>query len=386
MIKIALRKNHIHLVILFFSYFLRRILLILLSKIYGLGNSLIFCFLMCSGQMIGGLVTYIYQRTFIRNKDKNLRSVNTIKLIENKREMNRVDNSLKIIFLIFLASFFDFVEFFITSDFIPEIASISKTAELRLCFSMTISSSLLCTYALKYKIGKHQLYSLVVLSIFSFIIILLEFIYKPKEINLLKYFISYILLILHFVFRSYTDVIEKYLGDYNFLNPFMIIMIEGISTFIMTTIYSIFRYQFKEVFDIYKNSDTKNSIIFIVLLVFYFILCALVNIYKTFCNIFYSPMAKSLASYFLNSAFIIYHFASGNDFFSNGHKNFFYFFINLIFSLIIDLCSLVYNEFFILNFYNLSFETHQGITARAMEQEMKTIKELDDNNSDDGDD
>ena len=386
MIKIAFRKNHIYLVALFFSYFFRRILLIILKKIFGFKKSLIFCFFMCSGQIIGGITIYIYQYTFLRKKGNSSNTKYAIQLISNKREMNRVDNSYKILFLIFLASSFDFVEFFITSDFIPEIATLSSTADLRLGFIMTVTTSLLCTFALRYKIGKHQFLSLIVLTCLSLIIIILEFIYKPKEIELGKYFISYILLILHFVFRSFNNVIEKYLGEYNFLSPFVIIFDEGVSTFILTSIYSIFRNPFKEVSDIYNKLETGKSIAFIILIILYFVSCAFVNVYKTYCNIFYSPMAKSLASYFFNSAFIIYHYAAGNDFFSNGQKNFFYFFINLIFSIIIDFFGLIYNEFFVLNFWNLSKETHQEIASRAIIKEMESLENHEeDNDSNDGD-
>ena len=343
---------------------------------------------MCSGQIVGGLTIYIYQYTFLRKKGNSSNNKHAVKLIKNKREMNRIDNIPKILFLIFLSSSFDYVEFFITSDFIPEIASLSSTSELRLGFVMTITTSLLCTFALRYKIGNHQFLSLIVLSILSFIIIIMEFIYKPKGIELGKYFISYLLLILHFVFRSFNDVIENYLGEYNFLSPFVIILSEGINTFILTSIYSIFRNPFKEVSDIYNELETGKSIIFIILLIIYFISCAFVNVYKTYCNILYSPMAKSLASYFFNSAFIIYHYAAGNDFFSKGKQNFFYFFINLIFSIIIDFFSLIiYNEFFILNFWNLSKETHQEIASRAINREMDLMESVgEDNDSDDGDD
>ena len=164
MIKIAFRKNHIYLMTLFFSYFFRRILLIILKKIFDCKVSLIFCFFMCSGQIIGGLTIYIYQYTFLRKKGNSSNNKHAVKLIKSKNRMNRIDNISKILFLIFLSSSFDYVEFFITSDFIPEIAPLSSTAELRLGFIMTITTSLLCTFALRYKIGKHQFLSLIVLS------------------------------------------------------------------------------------------------------------------------------------------------------------------------------------------------------------------------------
>ena len=97
---------------------------------------------MCLGEIFGGLTFSIYQYTFLRNKRKASNKNSAIKLIKNKREMNRADNYYKILFLIFLASYFDLIEFFITLDFIPEIASLSSTADLRLAFIMTVTTAM----------------------------------------------------------------------------------------------------------------------------------------------------------------------------------------------------------------------------------------------------
>ena len=374
MIKLAFRKNQIYLILLSFSYLIRRILSILLKKIFGMSNSLIFCYLMCLGQFFGGLTIFLYQSAIVRNKGIKSEQKGTIKLILTKRKMHNIDSKPKIYFLIFLASFFDYEEFLITLDFIPRTASLSSTADLRLSFIMTISSAIICKYALKFKIGKHQIISLIALNILSFIIIILEFIYKPKDINLSSYATSYILLILHFVFRSYTDTIEKYLGEYDFVSPFKMIMTEGISTFILTFIYSILKKPLKQLIDIYNKLNTGEFVVLTFLLFLYFLFCSFVNIYKTYCNVLYSPITKSLASYFLNLAFIIYYYAFGNDFLVEGEKNVLYFLLNLLFSVFIDFLGLIYNEFFILNFCGLSSETYQGITIRAIEKEMKTIQ------------
>ena len=373
MIKIALRNNHKYLILLFFSYFIRRILSILLNMIFGMSNSLLFCYLMCLGQVFGGLTISLYQKTFLKKK-KKITQKETIELIQTEREMNIIDSERKIYFLLFLASFFDYVEFLITLDLIPRIASLSSTADLRLSFIMTISSSLICKYALQYKIGKHQILSLIILSFLSLIIIILEFIYRPKNINLNKYIISYLLLILHFVFRSFTDTIEKYLGEYNFISPFKMIMTEGISTFVLTSIYSILKNPFIKLIEISNKINIGALILLIFLLFLYLLFCSFVNIYKTYCNVLYSPITKSLASYFLNSFFIIYHYVFGNDFLVEGEKNLFYFLINLVFSVIIDILGLIYNEFIILDFCNLSAETHQGIAIRAIIKEMREIQ------------
>ena len=104
-------------------------------------------------------------------------------------------------------------------------------------------------------------------------------------------------------------------------------------------------------------------------------------------------MTKSLASYFFISPFIIYNFIDGNDFIYEGERNYVYFFLNLIICIIIDFLGLVYNEFFILNFWNLSKETHSEIARRAKTKEIELvsskkqeISDKDDNDSEGSDD
>ena len=95
MIRISIRKNLIYLLLLFISYTLRRIVIILLDKIFGLDNSLIFSFLMVLGEIIGGIIIYLYQCNF-NKKTKSGKSKFSIELIQNNREMKKADKGLKI--------------------------------------------------------------------------------------------------------------------------------------------------------------------------------------------------------------------------------------------------------------------------------------------------
>ena len=388
MIRISIRKNLIYLLLLFISYTLRRIVIILLDKIFGLDNSLIFSFLMVLGEIIGGIIIYLYQCNF-NKKTKSGKSKFSIELIQNNREMKKADKGLKIFFLLFLASFFDLEEYLIITNFIPEIAELSTTTTLRLCSIMTITSSIICIITLIYKIARHRIFVLIILGIFSGIIIILDFIFKPKNIYFWKYVISYLLVLCHFIFLSFTDVIEKYLAEYDYLDTFQMILSEGIFSFIMISIYSIFQNPLKEVSVVYNEISTGQFVLLIILLILYAVFSAGVNIYRIFCNILYSPMTKSLASYFFISPFIIYQFIDGNDFIYEGERNYVYFFLNLIICIIIDFLGLVYNEFFILNFWNLSKETHSEISRRATKVESELVKgkkiemsEKDDNDND----
>ena len=371
MIKIGFRKNLLYLFLLVISFFLRRTLEIILDEVTGLHNSLIFCFLMCLGQIIGGALIYCYQKSFFEKKEKILDKKIIYELIQTERELRMSDDISKIRLLVFFAAFFDLEEFIITDIFIPKIADLSKTITLRLCCIMTITSSLICTYTLKYKIGRHQIFSLTILGMISLIIIIIELIYRSKINDIGNHIISYFLVLFHYFFISLTDVIERYLVDYDYINAFEILMLEGIASFIITAIYSIFINPFKEISIVYKRIEASNFILLIFLLFLFIVLSAFINIYKILCNILYSPMAKSLSCYFLTSIFIIYHYINKNDFMINGEQNIIYFLMSLAFSVLIDIFGLIYNEFFILKCFGLSKETYDGISVRAKESEIE---------------
>ena len=377
MIKISLRKNIIYLLLLFISYYFRRVLQIVLDKVYSLSASVIFCFLMCLGQIVGGASIYIHQENFLRKKNQKKKYKSKpskrYSIITTELEMNKEDGSFKIMLLIFFASFFDLEEYFITTIFLKKFEKLSDTAILRLNCIMTITSSLICKYVLRFKIYRHQIFSLIILSFFAFIIILLEFIYKPDYIIFWKYFVSFLLIAFHFFFLSFTDVIEKYLADYDYISPFQIIMIEGIISFIMLLIYSTFINPFTEVSNIYNQVDTGIFILLVFFLLLYLVLSAFVNIYKILCNVLFSPVTKSLGSYFFISPFIIFHYVDGNDFIVDEKSNLFYFLINLFIAIAIDFFGLIYNEIIIFKCCGLSNETHEGISFRAIQNELQLI-------------
>ena len=201
----------------------------------------------------------------------------------------------------------------------------------------------------------------------------MEFIFKPEDIEIGSYIISYLLVFCHFIFVSFTDVTEKYLAEYDFLNPLLILMSEGIFGFITTSLYSIIHNPFKEIAIIYNEIETWNFILLIILLILYSIFSLGLNVYKILSNVYYSPMTKSLATYFFNSIFIIYYFIAEKDFITGGEKNYFYFIVNLILSVLIDFIALIYIEIIILKFCGLDKDTHEIISYRANIKEIEMI-------------
>ena len=84
-------------------------------------------------------------------------------------------------------------------------------------------------------------------------------------------------------------------------------------------------------------------------------------------------MTKSLATYFLNSIYIIYYFIDKKDFVTEGEQNYFYFIMNLIISILIDFLASIYIEILILKFCGLDKDTHERIAYRANVKEVELI-------------
>ena len=174
----------IYIIIVLFFITIRTIEEMLISKIIHYGDSLVFTFIMFSAEFLGGLAVILYQKCYFLNKNKDEQSDKLIKVLKLKSnvQMNMSDKLYKIIILIFFTSFFDFTEFIILY-YLPQIAIISPTSDQRLCIVITITSSLLCTYALRLKTGKHHNFSLIGMSICLIFTFILDLIYKSKGVN-----------------------------------------------------------------------------------------------------------------------------------------------------------------------------------------------------------
>ena len=336
MIKISFRRNMRYLILLFVYYYIRQILGMVMSKVVHFSESLTLTFLMFFGEFFGGLAIILYHKlTFYKKRQTNhfskANTLGSIELIQGQAQMNNIDGTFKIHLLIFFISFFDFNEFLI-SLLIPEIAIISPTSDQRLRIIITIISSLLCTYALRLKTGKHHTFSLIGMGSCSFIIFIIELIYKMKGTDFGNFILAHILVLYRLAFVSLIDVSEKYLVEYNFIDKFRVLSIEGFFGIIFCLIYSfiISKNPIVEIDKVYQVLDLGKKILLIIFLILYFVLSAACNIYKITCNIVYNPMAKSLPAYFFNPFFMIYYFIFENDFTIEGKRNYFYFIVNFI--------------------------------------------------------
>ena len=388
LIKFALRRNLIYPLQVIIWKFLRESEILLLSKLYNFENSLIFTPLMFLGEFFSGLIIYKYQKGFFFKKQLNKRdkSLIEIELIQNQPYLNLVpiDSYYKIYFLIFVSAFLDFVQFRIRTSFLNKFKSLSISFPSRLGAMTTIFGAFYYIYGLKLPLFKHQFFSLIVIAVCIVIIIVLEFIFQ--EINIfLSYgdlFLVLFILIIDQFLEPIIDTIEKYLFEYNFVNPFKELMFEGLFGFLLTLIYFFLPEYLKDVAEVYNKYSSGEFILFIFLLFIYIVLCGGRNIFKVITTKLYSPMARVFTDYFINPIYLIYYFSLDNDFSTDSYvKSAFYFSINLILSIIISFCGCVFNEFIILFFCGLEHETHDQITKRGKYIEEKLMYEMNDNNS-----
>ena len=369
-IRIGIRHNLIYLLMLIIFNFLRKVDLIVLDKVFDFNSSIIFVIFMFLGEFFAGLIISIYQASFFTRKKNN--TTTDKKLITNHLSIQSRDSTFKIFLLLFICSLFDFIEFLISTYYIPKFEYISKTLEIRLSSFLTLSAALFFIYVLKFQIYKHQIFSLLIILACLLIIAISEYFFQhfDDERTEKDFFTAlFSILVVHF-FNSLLDSLEKYILEYDSVNPFKALMFEGLFGTILSIIYLFISgnhfQEIKENFDNNKNNIIKLMIL-IICLFLYLLLCGIRNAYRVATNKIYSPMAKILTDYILNPFYIIHYFINEDDFISGKEntQNIYYFILNLIVSIIISFCGCIYNEFLVLFCYNLEYDTHSQVSKRA---------------------
>ena len=204
----------------------------------------------------------------------------------------------KIYFLIFTSAFFDFV-YFVVSLSIYKFINISGTLEQRLRGSYTINYSLFYYYVWRLPIFKHQFCSLTLIGICIIIIIITEFIFQEFNIFLSfgQFFIVFLLIFVAIFFSTLMESIEKYLFEYNGLNPFLVLMFEGIFGFILSFIYCIFNSSFNEIIKFQQNKSNSEFIILILALLLYLLLSGGKNSFRVLTTKIFSPITTTFFEY-----------------------------------------------------------------------------------------
>ena len=385
--KFAWRHNLIYPIFLLLWILLRRANTFLLSKFFNFSKNILFTLLMFFGEFSTCLIIYFYQKRFLKNKNNNSDNEDTKNsLIFNGMQINTLDSNIKIGFLIFVAAYFDFVEFNLSTNYIPKFPNSSGSLDLRLGGILTIISALFFHFLLKFPILRHQFFSLYIIALCFIVSILLEYYFQDVDIFINYWDLSFkiLFIIIEQFFHALLDSIEKYVVEYNKLNHFKVCALEGFFGTVITFLYLFIDNSFIiQINRIYYEKSGAVFALFIFLLFVYTVLCGLKNAYRVITNKIFSPMTKSLTDYFLNPLFLIQNYLEG-DFKSGGKQNFIYFLISFILGIITDLFGSVFNEIIILFFCDLEINTHDQVCFRSSTiylqelSEMNTIGEDDD--------
>ena len=377
MIRFALRPHLIYLLQLIIWNLLRNVDIIIIKYALDFSKSIPFVLLMFIGESISGVIFYLYQKKFFKVKKSQTSKFLTISLIEQQeREIQPRDRKYKIFILLFFSSFFSFISFFILNDYLQRFAYLSKSLEMRLNGISTISSAIFCYYLLKLRIFKHQYISLIGIGICLLIIIVLEIIIeiisyheKLNHSELPALFIALVYIFIRHIFMCFVDSIEKYLFEFDFINIFEALMWEGLLGTILTIsyhliiYYSYSEYIINDISRYYRKNDKIKFSFLIVCLLLYIIFSGGKNVFRVVNIKIYSPMAITLTDYFINPIYLILNFLIDKK-----YENKIYivhFIINLVISVIISLFGCIYNDFIILFFCDLEYETHDQIKRRA---------------------
>jgi hypothetical protein len=181
--------------------------------------------------------------------------------------------------------------------------------------------------------------------------------------------------------RTLSDVTEKYLYEYDFVNPYEIMQLKSIiEVFLIAFLYYYFETTREEINFLY-NMNVGKLILTIFLFIIYFIICGFLNIYRLLTIKMYSPTTKSLFDSFFDVLFFIYYTISDEK--QIIKVNSLYFWIFVFTQIIIIFFSLVYNEFIVLYCYGMEANTYLEVNKRAESSVDNEIIELiNDENSD----
>ena len=271
MIKFGRRHNLIYAMIFVIFNFLLKADSILMKNYIKFNGSLFLTSLMFFTDFLSGLMVYLYNLKYLKEKETS--KFMGIELIQAPSNIPPPDSSITIFMLLLMASFLDFAENILSSFYIPEqFQDVSKSIEWRLKSIIICSSAFFCYFSLKFPIFKHQKITIITIYICLLIVIITEIIvYTGAENHSVNYILKVIfLMIIDHIFNSSLDIIEKYLLEYDFMNPYLILMIEGIMGFILSLIFSIFEDQFKQIRKIYNNESQTNRFSFLIICIVFF--------------------------------------------------------------------------------------------------------------------
>ncbi len=381
MIKIGNRHNLIHPLLLTLFIALRRIESIVMAKIYNFEGPFLLSVLIFLSKFIFGLYAYYYSNKEIKIQNRPNTKYFGLILVKLNNEIKLHDKWYKITILIILASYFDFAGTVVRQFYIK--ISQNNTIEKSVRSFQVFSSAIFCYLTLKTNIYRHHLFSLIIIFFCLILIFIAEML--CVEIDTIIKLIIFGLTCFSCVSRALLDTVEKYLFEYDFMNPFKVMMFEGLINTILTS--SLFFILKKPLDDINELTEkiSKHDFLLIIFLLLYLILSGFKNIYRVTTIKLNSPMARALAESLLDPLIVIHFlFNHKKSVFKTEGKFWIYCGVIIFCSIIMPFFSCVYNEFIILFCCKLDYETHVEITKRSSKTyDSDIIVNIDDSNEND---
>jgi drug/metabolite transporter (DMT)-like permease len=318
---------------------------------------------------------------YLNNKNKKISQKYSkylgIKFIQKRSTIIQPDKQIKIYTLIIFGSFFNYVGV-ITRGNIDDSHFENKIRGIQIIFS-----ALLCYFTIRIKIYKHQIFSLIFIIIIILIILVIDIFLNKEKSELPK---LYGLGIFSCFSRAFLDTIEKYLFEFDYLNPYKVLMIEGLIGCLFLPIL-FFMDKTYEDFKEFSEKKVYQLIILIICLLIYSGLSLFKNIFRVLTIKFYSPMTRALAESIIDPFDFIYLVLK--EIIVKNEVNYHYIAISIALC-VISFLSFVYNDFIVLYCFGLEYNTHLEIQNRAilyenidgsiMDLERETFNEKENNN------
>ena len=237
-IKIGIRSNLIYPSMFLFFINIVRIDIILIEVFLKLNTYILYPLLefICTLILSFGFL-YIQNKHHKSNKNTKILGIT---LIETKKEMKRLDKEYKIVILVFLSSYFDFLNLlrrFYFRELNFEHSELKET-DMKIRSREILFASLLCYYALGIKLYKHHIISLIIICICLILSVIIEIIQMSKMDNNIIFIIYYIIMeIIITICRVFSDTVNKYLFEYNYIDPFKILRFQSVIKIILISFF-----------------------------------------------------------------------------------------------------------------------------------------------------
>ena len=383
MLKFSFRNKQFYPLMLLLFIFLR----ICLDKVltfhpYKENIDFIIPFLIFSSQsLIGFIIHLFYSKKKLVKERTNSKNYSRMKddiTVKSNKSSKTLGSEKKKLLLLFFASFFNFIGCIIRSDDVVNFGTKEENnslLEIRVRSIQIIISALLCLYTIRLNIYNHQKLSLIIISFFLFVLIIIELYIST---NILYKILAFLISSTSCLFRAFLDVSEKYLLDFEFVDIIKILIYEGL----IGVFFYIFYFISNKAYLIHaKNILNQMSEFnwsfasFILLIIIYIFISGFRNAYRVTTNKYYSPMSRALFESTLDPLLFLYNTLTFNK--KDEYIGYWiYFSFVLICLIIIAFFSLVYNDFIILYCCGLQHDTYSEITGRLYSQELNKIDDF----------